>query len=237
MLSVVVYLWVDEGRDFKPEYINIQARNIRRNLSTPHRFICVTDFTEGFDAGVTVIKTPASCAGVAELRSPEGARFPSCYRRLWTFSREARYLLGDRVLLLDADAMALDELAPLVDRKETFVGWRPRAKWGRMADRIGGGMWLLTTGSHEGVWSKFKGATSVAEARAAGYRGSDQAWLSYCLGRTCVVWPDNAGLYSIRDFRDGTGPVPPDARLVQFNGPPRLKPWNIGLPWVQKHWR
>lgn len=236
MLTVLTYLWAGEGRDFLPAHVTTQAANIRRHLSIEHRYVCITDLVDGFGAGVELLRTPDAAREVSELRNPEGTRFPSCYRRLWTFSREAMHVLGGWVLLLDVDAMLVKDLAPILSYKHDFMGWRPLATWGNQ-DRVGGGMWLLKTGSREHVWTKFAGQSSILEARRAGYRGSDQAWISYCLGRGCPTWPKSAGLYSIRDMRNGKLPLPDDARLVQFNGPPRMKPWNIDLPWVREHWR
>ena len=114
-------------------------------------------------------------------------------------------MLGERVLLVDIDFVVIRDMAHLLDRPEDFVGWRPRALWGR-PNRIGGGMYLLRTGSRTGVYQDFKGATSIREARNAGFRGSDQAWISYKLGRP-AVWPANSGLYSIRDLRNGKDPL------------------------------
>jgi hypothetical protein len=233
VISIVAYLWRgdDPRRVFLPGHANVLAAQFRRTLSLPHRFVCVSDEADGF-SGVEVIKTPPECAAMGEIKSPEGGRFPSCYRRLWTFSDAAK-ALGERVLLVDIDLVVLRDMAPLLNRSDDFVGWRPLAHWGK-ADRIGGGMYLLKTGSRTKVWNDFRGAESIKRARAANYRGSDQAWLSYCLGRTATVWPRNCGLYSIRDFDNGRKPLPRDAVAVQWNGP--VKPWQSSLPWVKEHW-
>lgn len=233
-LSIVTWLWQEGFRDYAPAHVNALARMIRARLSLPHRFICVADDPSGFDAGVEYFPTPAAAREVGHLRNPEGPRFPSCYRRLWMWSAEAR-ALGDVLMLLDIDLVATDELAPLFDDPQhDFVGWRPRMKWGIHA-RVGGGIYRLRAGTRTEVWSRFKGAESILEARRAGYRGSDQAWLSYCLGASAPTWNDRAGIYSIRDLRNGALPLPADARLVQFNGP--QKPWNSPLAWVKDHWR
>jgi hypothetical protein len=232
-LSVVTWLWQEGFRDYGPQHVNSLARMIRARLRLPHRFVCVADDPSGFDAGVEYFPTPATALAVGRLRNPEGPRFPSCYRRLWMFSETAR-ALGELLLLLDIDLLATNELAPLIDQPHDFVGWRPRMKWGNQA-RIGGGIYLLKAGTRTHVWNRFKGAESILEARRAGYRGSDQAWLSYCLAATEASWNDRAGIYSIRDLRNGRDPLPADARLVQFNGP--QKPWNSPLPWVKDHWR
>jgi len=235
-VSVVCWQWNDVhlgDRPYAPEHVNVLQRMVARHLSLPHRFICVADSAEGFDPAVEVVITPPAARAIGKLRSPEGKRFPSCYRRLWMFSREAR-VLGDVVLQIDIDLVVTGELAPLFDHPHDFVGWRPFRDWGRQL-RFGGGIYLLRTGTRANVWEDFKGETSIRKARLAGFRGSDQAWLSYCLAKPDVpVYPRDSGIYSIRDMKGTESTLPADARLVQMNGP--VKPWASPLRWVQERW-
>ena len=235
-VSIVTWLWPGEDprRIFLPKYATTLASTFRRTLSIPHRFICISDDTSGFGEGVEVIHTPPAAAKLGQLKSPEGTRFPSCYRRLWAFSEEAKKILGDRIFVVDVDFLVLKDLAHVIGRDEDFVGWRPLAQWGNRS-RIGGGMYLLKTGTHTHVYDSFVGQRSIQEARRAGFRGSDQAWLSYKLGRTATIWPNNLGIYSIRDFDNGRKPLPKDAIAVQWNGP--QKQWMSQLDWVKKAWR
>lgn len=234
-LSIVTWLWNGTGlgdRPYEPQHVNTLRRVIARHMTVPHRFVCVADSAEGFDPEVEVVITPEEARRVGELRSPEGGRFPSCYRRLWNFSPEAT-VLGDRLLCIDIDLVPTADWAPLFDRKEDFVGWRPYRDWGQKL-RFGGGIYLLKAGSRPDVWRRFKGPDSIRAARVAGFRGSDQAWLSYTLGGREPYYGKDAGIYSIRDMKGREHQLPKDARLVQFNGP--VKPWRSPLPWVKEHW-
>lgn len=233
MLSIVTWIWSEGFRDYRPEHVNTLRRMVARHLSVPHRLVCVTDETKGFDPDVVVMKTPKEAAALSHIRSPEGQRFPSCYRRLWMFSDAAREL-GDRVLLIDVDLLVVKDFANVVNRDEDFVGWRPYRDWGAQM-RFGGGIYLLRTGTRTKVWDNFKGADSIAKARSKGYRGSDQAWISYQLGATEPYWDRDAGIYSVRDFPNA--PMPADARIVQTNGP--VKPWSDAarsIPWMREAW-
>jgi hypothetical protein len=264
VITVVTWIWHDPGhgggRRFEPGHVNVLARMLARHMGVPHKLVCFADVTDGFSSEIEVRPTPPEAAQAARLRSPEGSRFPSCYRRLWAFSAAAREI-GDRLLVIDVDLVVTGSLAHLFDRPEPFIGWRPRMTWGGR-DRVAGGMYLLTAGAHLEVWEEF-GEMGVLLARRAGYRGSDQAWMSYKLGATAATWPEGSGLYSIRDLGNGRLPLPADARLVQFNGP--MKPWQavgdrVTLPplerqfverqprlaaqaispnlgWVRRHWR
>lgn len=234
MISVVCWLWRDtqaSSRSFEPQHVNVVQRMFARHLSRPHRFICVADNAAGFAPAVEVVKTPFAAMQAGLHRSPEGARFPSCYRRLWMFSKEAT-MLGERVLLIDIDLVVTRDVSPLFDRTEDFVGWQPFRDWGKQ-ERFGGGIYLHTTGTRAHVWERFNGARSIKEARLAGFRGSDQAWISYCLSATETRFARDSGIYSIRDMAKREHVLPADARLVQFNGP--TKPWASPLPWVRTH--
>lgn len=233
MKTIVTWLWQGE-REYTAAHVNSLARACALTLQEPLRFICIADRADGLAAPVEWMPTPAAAQAIAHLKNPEGGRFPSCFRRLWMFSEAAR-CLGERVLLVDIDTIPLKNFGHLWDAPGTFVGSRPRMAWGR-ADRVAGGLYLLTPGSHPEIWERFNGAGSIAAMRAAGFRGSDQAWISYCVGRTCAVWQEPCGVYSIRDFNNGQAPLPKDAALILFNGPMRHKPWNSPLPWVRAAW-
>ena len=235
-VSIVCWLWSGTGlgdRPYQPAHVNTLRRAMARHMSLPHRFICVADSPDGFDAEVEVFPTPKEARKVGELRTPEGGRFPSCYRRLWNFSEGAK-ALGERLFCIDIDLVPTRDWAPLFDRKEDFVGWRPYRDWGHRL-RFGGGSYLLRAGTRTEVWSEFTGSSSMNAARRAGFRGSDQAWLSYKLGHREPYYDREAGIYSIRDMKGSEHRLPTDARLVHFNGP--TKPWSSPLAWVKEHWR
>jgi len=229
--SVVTWLWKG-NRDYRPHHVNVLASMFRRHLSA-HRFICITDMDSGFDDGVEVMPMPEAAKDLGKFRTMEGSWFPSCYRRLWMFSDEAR-CLGDRVLLVDIDMVLTGSVDHLFDSHADFVGWQPKAEWGGH-DRIGGGIYLLRTGSHTEVYEDFEGLASIAQARMAGFRGSDQAWMSYKLFGKVELFPEDSGIYSVRDLGEGSS-LPSDACLIQFNG--KKKPWDYPKPkWVDSHWR
>lgn len=239
--SVVCWLWNDPAinsnfktREFRPQHVNILQRMIARHLPQPHRFICISDDANGLDTKVEWLRTPNAAIEVGKLRSPEGHRFPSCYRRLWAFSKDAALLLGDRALFLDIDLVVTNDLTPIFNNYPgDFVGWQPYRDWGKKL-RFGGGLYLMKLGTRTNVWESFRGERSIRAAREQGYRGSDQAWISYMLAETDSRFGLEAGLYSIRDLNRHQQ-LPKDARIVQFNG--NCKPWQSHLDWVKQHWR
>lgn len=268
LISFVVWKWTDPRghRVFSSTHVNVLARAIQRYYRHPHRFICVTDDSEGL--APEIVHLPMPRTGFEHLLNPSerpprhqvviparrvGRRmvgeqirpakaskpFPSCYRRLWNFSEEARELLGPRIFALDIDVIVVADLTPLVRRPGSFVGWvDERFAWNKVA----GGAYMLATGAHTDVWREFDPEQSPAIAAAAGHHGSDQAWMSHKLHDAVPRsqhWSERDGLIKLKwtDHRD-QGP-PPSARLVFTSGD--APPWDPGVqrryPWIQEYWR
>ncbi|MFC3227342.1 hypothetical protein ACFOGJ_08885 [Marinibaculum pumilum] len=238
--TVVVFCWGGE-REYTLAHAKTVQDMIRRHCAEPVRFVAISD--EPPIDGLEVMPMPEGAKALAHLKTPEGDRFPSSYRRLWLFSDEAR-CLGERILLTDIDVVATGDWSPFWQSGADFVGWRPVEQWGRGPNRLAGGMWLLRTGTRPEVYDRFvrDPAACIAEARAADYRGSDQAWISYCLARSAEVWPAGAGIGSIRHLAKGHPQgrtfSPGRLRVVHFNG--RDKPWHASVQakhrWVAQHW-
>lgn len=244
MNTIVTWAWKSE-RDYGLEHVARLAAMLRKHMRTPYRFIAIMD-EFGKAPHVKVLKTPAAAKAIDHVRTPEGANFPTSYRRLWLFSREAAKL-GEVVLLTDLDVMVTGDWSHLFDfmPEENFIGWKPGQMWGNVETRIGGGTWRLRTGTHPEVWEDFARdpREAVARARAHGFRGSDQAWMSFMLAQKVPIFPESAGICSVRDFtRDNRSKVvyeiPDNACVVHFNG--RNKPWHeAGMkqhPWITDYW-
>lgn len=226
MLTVATWKWGDR---YTGAHVNALARQVHRQLEQLHRFVCVTNDPAGIDPDV-VDAVLEDRSAFADTPSPEGRGWPSCYRRLELFHPDAERRFGARVLAMDLDTVVPGRLDPIVDRPEAFVILRDPV-WPRQGQ---GSLMLLSTGSHAHVWSWFDPATSPALARAAGYRGSDQAWVSYCTPHR-ATWGPQDGVYSYRrDLVPRGSSLPRDARVVSFHGRP--KPWESPareLEWVR----
>jgi hypothetical protein len=237
VLTVVTWLWSAAARDFKARHVDVLARMFRRKCTVPHRVVCITDRpAHEFDRSIVeVVPTPPAARALERIRTPEGRGFPSCYRRLWLFSPEAREL-GDRFLQIDLDVVLTGNVDHIAGRDESFVGWVPNEGVWHGRDRYGGGLYLLRAGPHPEVWADFDGQRAIDRARRAGYRGSDQAWLNFKLyGRTSRL-PDDAGILMFRDLKPAPHVLPEGVRMVQFSG--HKKPWgHLHLPWVAAYWR
>jgi hypothetical protein len=229
-------------RYFDSSHVNVLRSMVERNLPIPHRFVCITDDPEGLDSRIEAFPMPERTFD--ELVNPHqhkydaartwGAKkyFPSCYRRLWLFSDEAR-AIGDRVLSLDVDVIVTGSLLPLVEREETFVGWCDERN---ERPRVAGGVFLLQTGSHTDVWSDFDPEKSPGIALQAGYSGSDQAWMSYKLCPNVATWGRADGLAKITWLE---GEPDESSRLVFTAGhsPPWSRDVQRRYPWIERYWQ
>ncbi len=236
--TVVCFKWKPmEGYrcDFSPDTVNILRRSVARNYSHPHRFVCVTDDPAGLDPEVEVIPL---WSDFARIQSPHGGKNPSCYRRLRLFSKQIATVLGPRFVALDLDTVVLDDVTPLWDRPEDFVIWgdtNPKTPYN-------GSMFLMTAGTRTQVWTEFDPQASPQQAKAAGFWGSDQGWISFILGRDEARWGTKDGVYSYRNHLLTThGKLQPNARIVFFHG--ANKPWQSavasrpGHQWIRDHYR
>lgn len=248
-LTFVCWKWKSpfpNDREFPPDAVNVLRALVAKYYGRPHRFVCITDDTTGLDPGVEACPMPET--GLEELKTlrPPANRFdhrgrlvrkiqfPSCYRRLWMFSEEARQL-GEWVFCLDLDCLIVGDLEPLVDDfPSDFVGWlREPNRW-RIRPALAGAVYKLRTGSHTEVWEEFDPETSPRQAMDAGYSGTDQAWMSYKLLPTNDrMWVDTDGLGK----PDKAGPRPYDRILFTAGyAPPWSEEYQGKRPWVCKRW-
>lgn len=219
--------------EFTAETVNVLRRMVARHYPDPHRFICVTDDPVGIDPDIEVLPLWNDHASVP---SPFGDKNPSCYRRLRAFAPDIAESFGPRFVSMDLDCVITGDLRPLWNRTEDFVIWgdtNPRTAYN-------GSMFLLSAGARRKVWDDFDPKDSPKRAKAAGCFGSDQGWISFCLGPSEQRWTKADGVYSFRnDVRPSNAShLPQGARVVMFHG--RYDPWSPLVqqiaPWVKQHW-
>lgn len=218
MITVVAWKW---GERYTAAHVNALAAMVRSHYDRPHRFVCVTDDPVGLGDGIEDVPYVNL---FPQLQSPHGPHMPSCYARLIAWAPEARELFGERMVLIDLDVVLLRTVAPLWDRPEDVVLYRDPYR----PEQANGSMVLLRAGARPDVLADFDPARSPQLAKARGFRGSDQAWLSYKLP-DAPRWDTFDGVYSYKAHVRGKG-LPADARMVVFHGDP--KPWNVSEHWA-----
>ncbi len=231
-LTVVCWRWKPQAgyrSTFGPETVNVLRSMVARHYRKPHVFKCVTDDPFGIDSDIEIIP---DWKDFDNLSSPHGVKNPSCYRRLRAFAPDIADALGPRFVSLDLDCVLTGDVSPLWDRPEEFVIYGDT----NIRTFYNGSMFLLRSGARSKVWETFDPISSPKVAKAAGHHGSDQSWISYCLGPGEKKWTRLDGVYSYRNEIARNGNVlPKDARAVICHG--AHDPWDAPLKtfrWVQE---
>lgn len=238
MIDVVCFKWKKPGYRsiFTAQHVNNLYRMVQKHYQRPFRFSCVTDDPRGLAPEVRPVQLWDDYANV---QSPNGLRFPSCYRRLKLFSNDLEDTFGPHRVWIDLDVVITGDMVPIWDRPDDFV--IISGKWEKQ-DRAwscyNGSMCMVRAGTRTQVWERFDPQTSPAQSRAAGYQGSDQGWIGFCLGPDEATWGPSDGVYSYRNnLKPAGGRLPENARLVVFHG--KHDPWGPEaqrLAWVRDHY-
>ena len=180
---------------------------VRRNLSLPHKFICLTDDPQGLNC--THFSLPTGLVG--------------WWNKLVVFT-PAAVDLGKRLLVLDLDVVITGSLDHLVDSLGPLVltyDWlRPQY--------LNSACYLLESGSLPEVWTKY---TSDVPNRFHG----DQEWMTSIVPPDKLsFWP--AGwIASYKAHCRKQGRPPNDAKVVCFHGKP--KPSECSESWIKEKWQ
>lgn len=249
MHHIVLWKWkprVPSARaTYTAEHVNIVAGMVHRAMAEQgleYRVICITDDPTGIQPDLAM--PYALWRDGADLTNASGDHLPSCYRRLRLYDPATQEGLhipkGDRIVSLDLDCVITGPLGDVLREPAAFVGWELK---GTVHDRVfNGSFQMFTAGDLAFLWKSFNPASSPALASAAGYMGSDQAWLSLQLCPfladrlvTGLKWPQVVS-YPLQARLQG---LQVDNRLIFFHG--QAKPWmeepQRTTPWITDFWR
>lgn len=222
MLVIVTWKWSGWRNIYTAEHVNKLGRMLAKHMSTPYRFVCITDDPEDIEFETfplwksEPVKTGNSW--IVDSRDP----VPNCFTRLKLFDpRVSKWLGASKILSIDLDCMVFDDLAPLLT-EDPF-----KAAIGRHSNYCGT-LWQLIPGAHERVWTEFDPIESPKQISNTLYgsrkiSGSDQAWMSINIANA-PTWGETEGVYWYREIMNQRK-VPKNARVVHFAG--GIKPWDV----------
>lgn len=233
MICVATYLWRDPARDsqrrgytFNHDHVRVLRNMVRRNLSVPHRFVCVAD------EAVEDIET-------VPLDWRKHVPGTVCIRLMQHNPDWARANLGERILSLDIDVVVTGSLDALVSRTEDIVLWR-NPNWpapGRAFYQSS--VQLFSAGARPMLWQDFD---PVETPKWMNWRfgGREQAWISERLEWNEAHFDASHGVYGAgRLGGKGVGSVLPDnACIVSFPGArePSQAETQAQHPWIKEHY-
>lgn len=177
MLTVVCWKW---GALFPALYVNRLHSMLRRHLHRPFELVCCTDDPTGIESGIRT------------ERITKWQDTPRCRRRLEQYNRAFAARLGSRILSIDLDVVIVDDITPLVDRREPIVCWRVG-----YAGVYSGSFVLFDFGALHPMYEAFAADPDGYPLLTGERNGSDQAMLNYYLrtsGAKVGEWTERDGL-------------------------------------------
>lgn len=242
-LTIVCWLWSNENDKlrerckFTPEHANILHDSLQRNMSIPFNFVCITDIPD--DPAFTCPTLPLWDDHKAAAH-PYSSGYVNCYRRLKIFDKETAESFGTKYIMsLDLDTVILGDLAPLLSKYDSpFVGYR--IKMNTRPLTYNGSMFLFEAGHPETtiLWDRFDSVRGPAYARLFGYRGSDQAWISYVLSNKYPYFSTDDGVWAYRRHLRQQKTAPQGCLMIHYFG--RHNPWQADQSahdWITEHYR
>lgn len=225
--------------DYGSEHVNKMFNMLKRNLTLPFRFVCITDNITGLDPDIETIRLWDLFANLG-----------GCYRRLFVFSPVMKKYLGDKFISIDLDAVItgnLDELFSLDDDfriNEYAIHKRCHATH----QYYNGGLFMMKAGARAKVWHTFyknpeKVINEIKKRNEGKARpelvGSDQAVIAHILGEGEKTFNDKMGVYDYSLLsRNGRGKfLPTDAKIVLFAGKRDPSTELNKSPWIAENWR
>jgi hypothetical protein len=209
------------GTLFPADYVNVLFNACRRQITGPFRFVCLTDDSSGFVAGIDAFPIP----DIGLTRSEWYTK--GVWPKLAIYRRDLYGLTG-RCLFIDLDMLVVGPLDDLFTWGGRFVttdmgqGWRPGGRNARrepgtciFAFDLGAETQILDRflADKPGVMSRFRNEQDFAGAHAS----------------TMDYWPVDWVISFKRFLRQPFGvdffvpprQPPPGTRVVAFHGDPR----------------
>ena len=216
--SALTIVSLRAGEKYGPEYVHRLRKAVERNLSMPHRFVCMTDRPHEVDCETL----------------PIPMNLPGWWGKIAVFSKE---LFPGRRLFIDLDSVITGSLDEFAAYQGKLAVIRPFP--GDRDNGINSGLMSIAPGAYASIWHKFsadpEAAVRFCVANAVpAWNFGDQRWLELMIRKPVDYWQDlNPGSVVSYKFHCGNG-LPPNARVVSFHGKP--DPHDVTDTWVWKNW-
>ncbi len=233
--SITIACWKWEPRAGAPNtkkrasyssaHVNAVFQMLKKNLTLPFRFICITDDSEGLDPEIGVIPL-----------WEEFRHLGACFLRLVVFKKGFN-LLGSRFFSIDLDVVITGNVDHIFSRDEAFLIWRPDENdLSRRSVQYCGSFFGLTAGARPEVYESFDPDRVTLNRNNRYSGGSDQKQISKVA--EAVPVGQKEGIFNFMpDVEPLGGNLPENSCMVFFNGP--FLPDDPGLShfsWIREHY-
>ncbi|MFY0621987.1 MAG: glycosyl transferase [Pelagimonas sp.] len=253
MMQPVNIMCIKWGTLFGPEYVNRLYSGVRRNLSRPVRFICMTEHAEGLHPDIEVIGLPVEPFLEPMNAALEVANRQGAMRKTSLFRSGLIPDLEGPVLGFDLDVVITGSLDEIHDLAPGTVAMRHDWTEKRKGRPTGHGSVFRFDPALHGFLYDDLAANPYEEVETA--RGSEQRYTSHkAMDRDVFTYIPEDWVVS---FKYDCNPfplnylrpaqLPADARVVCFHGRPKMPEAIEGYTrsvirrakptgWLQDHW-
>ena len=248
--TIVCIKW---GTLFGPEYVNRLYSGVRRNMSRPVRFICMTEDTHGFHPDIETLNLPVEPFLGPMNDALAVANRQGAMRKVSLFKPGLIPNLEGPVLGFDLDVVITGRLDDIYDMAPGKIAMRHDWTEKRKGRPTGhGSVFRYDPEAHTFLYNDLA-ANPYAEVEKA--RGSEQRYTSHkAMDNDCFAYIPPEWVVS---FKYDTNPfpmnylrpstLPQDARVVCFHGRPKMSDALTGYTgqiiryakpcaWLQDHW-
>ncbi|SFE62897.1 glycosyl transferase [Roseivivax sediminis] len=248
--TIVCIKW---GTLFGADYVNRLYSGVRRNLSRPVRFVCMTEHPEGLHPDVEVLDLPTEPFRAEMDAALAVANRQGAMRKVSLFRPGAIPNLTGPVLGFDLDVVITGALDPILDLAPGHVAMRHDWTEKRKGRPTGHGSVFRFDPSVHGFLYDDLAAAPYAETEKA--RGSEQRYTSHkAMDRGRFSYIPERWVVSFKyDCNPFPGNwlrpphLPEDARVVCFHGRPKMPEAIEGYSgslirrsrpcgWLREHW-
>jgi len=222
------------GTKYGPEYVNRLYNMVKRNLTIPFKFVCLTENSAGLNNEIEVLSLHLD------------HRLTGWWYKPYFFNPHLG--LNGTILYLDLDVVVFENIDKLFTwNPEQFCIIRDfnrhqRPTW----DRMNSSVFRLQAGDHAYVYEDF-----IQNPQGARRFHGDQDWIYSKVKRDFLFWPDEwiqsykwemrgkpemVRFNGKRNFKDiGEPNVLPETSIAVFHGDPN--PADCRDPWVIDRWQ
>ena len=247
MMQAVNVLCIKWGKKYGPQYVNKLHSMVRRHLTRPHRFVCLTDDPVGINPGIEVKPIPA--VGFSEFDTRQPWTFGHGWLKLTSFA-DPLYDLHGRTLFLDLDIVIVDNIDGFFDLPGEFCVIK---EWDKQDGTGNTSVYLYRIGAHADVLQYLKNGYPQAVTQVRNEQEfitqylARQGKVSYWPASWCVSFKRHCVPRGLMSWVRAPS-IPPGAKIVAFHGKPNPPDAIAGdsgkwyrrvppTPWVAEHWR
>lgn len=231
---MITVLCVRFGTKYGKDYVEKLRNMVRRHLTVPYEFVCLTD-------------DPTPIEGVRNIIQPNANYAKAWWHKVHMF--DPSLPVSGRIIYFDLDVIIHDNINKLVqDAGMTFYGIRDfNRKFSPGWNKMNSSILSWQHGSYSEIFEQF-----VNNKKSAMRLHGDQDWIFQVAGQRMKYWPDswiqsykweirsrNEVDYSKREnrtFKTVASPIiPADCCVTIFHGDP--KPENVKDPYVLDNWQ